>query len=243
MPSQMDAVVSRARASLATAGLTVAGEDLARPWGGFLLISQTDIRGFIQAYFSDTGMQEAGEHPALSPKLLLVAPGQRLSWQYHRRRSEIWRIVEWPVGISRSLTDEETPMRSYAPGEVLRLELGERHRLIGLETWGVVAEIWQHTDAASPSDELDIVRVAVDPLHRRLRSHLNRKQHKEDAVPGRLRNPPQFTLRRSSLGGAASHLSGLALYGSVPRLQRTYAQARRTARPPVATTTHRLGKT
>lgn len=53
-------------------------------------------------------------------------------------------------------------MRSYSPGEVLRLELGERHRLIGLQTWGVVAEIWQHTDAASPSDELDIVRVADD---------------------------------------------------------------------------------
>jgi hypothetical protein len=53
-------------------------------------------------------------------------------------------------------------MRSYGAGEVLRLELGERHRLIGLETSGVVAEIWQHTDAASPSDERDIVRVADD---------------------------------------------------------------------------------
>jgi hypothetical protein len=53
-------------------------------------------------------------------------------------------------------------MRSYAPGEVLRLELGERHPLIGLETWGVVAEIWQHIDAASPSDEHDIVRVSDD---------------------------------------------------------------------------------
>ena len=159
---QMDAVVSRARASLATAGLAVAGEDLTRPWGGFLLISQTDIRRFIQAYFPDTGMRESGEHLALSPKLLLVTPGRRLSWQYHRRRSEIWRVVEGPVGISRSLTDEEAPMHSYNAGKVLRLELGERHRLIGLETWGVVAEIWQHTDAASPSDELDIVRVRDD---------------------------------------------------------------------------------
>jgi mannose-6-phosphate isomerase len=139
----------------------VADEDLTRPRGGFLLISQADIRRFIQAYFPDTGMHKAGEL-ALSPKLLLVAPGRRLSWQYHRRRSEIWRIVEGPVGISRSPTDEEAPMRGYAPGEVLRMELGERHRLIGLETWGVVAEIWQHTDATSPSDELDIVRVRDD---------------------------------------------------------------------------------
>jgi mannose-6-phosphate isomerase len=162
MPSQMDAVVSRARTSLANTGLAVAGEDLTRPWGGFLLISQADIRRFIQTYFPDPGMHEAGEQLALSPKLLLVAPEQRLSWQYHRRRSEIWRVVEGPVGISRSHTDEEALMRSYAPGEVLRLELGERHRLIGLDTWGVVAEIWQHVDAASPSDEFDIVRVADD---------------------------------------------------------------------------------
>jgi mannose-6-phosphate isomerase-like protein (cupin superfamily) len=162
MPAKIGAVVSRARASLVTVGLTVVDEDLARPWGGFLLISQADVREFIQVYFPGEGLQHARDQPALSPKLLVVAPGRRLSWQYHRRRSEIWRVVEGPVGVSRSLTDEEAPMRSYAPGEVLSLELGERHRLIGLQTWGVIAEIWQHIDAASPSDELDIVRVADD---------------------------------------------------------------------------------
>ncbi len=162
MPSQIDAVMSRARAYLASAGLTVVGEDLARPWGGFLLISQSMVREFAQVYFPAAGLQDVGEQLELSPKLLMVAPGRRLSWQYHRRRSEIWRVVEGPVGISRSLGDEETPMRSYGAGEILRLELGERHRLIGLQRWGVVAEIWQHTDATSPSDELDIVRVCDD---------------------------------------------------------------------------------
>jgi len=158
----MDAVVSRARASLDDAGLSVVGEDLARPWGGFLLISQSDVREFIGVYFPDSDLHEDGEQLALSPKLLVVAPGRRLSWQYHRRRSEIWRIIEGPVGISRSLDDEEMPMRCYDAGEALRLELGERHRLIGLQKWGVIAEIWQHTDATSPSDERDIVRVADD---------------------------------------------------------------------------------
>ena len=162
MPSQIDAITSRARASLARAGLTVVGEDLARPWGGFLLISQSEVQKFIQAYFPDTGLRAIGEQLALSPKLLLVAPGRRLSWQYHRRRSEIWRVLKGPVGISQSSSDEETPMRSYDAGEILRLELGERHRLIGLKQWGVIAEIWQHTDIASPSDEHDIVRVSDD---------------------------------------------------------------------------------
>jgi hypothetical protein len=53
-------------------------------------------------------------------------------------------------------------MRSYGVGEVLHLDLGERHRLVGLGAWGVVAEIWRHTDVSSPSDEHDIVRVADD---------------------------------------------------------------------------------
>ena len=42
------------------------------------------------------------------------------------------------------------------------MEMGERHRLVGLENWGVVAEFWQHTDPDHPSDEDDIVRVQDD---------------------------------------------------------------------------------
>jgi hypothetical protein len=32
----------------------------------------------------------------------------------------------------------------------------------GFDDWGVIAKIWQHTDTASPSDELDIVCVCDD---------------------------------------------------------------------------------
>jgi hypothetical protein len=45
---------------------------------------------------------------------------------------------------------------------------------------------------------------------------------KTDAVPSRLRNPPPVKLKSSPVsGGAASHLGGLALCGSVPRLEKT----------------------
>jgi hypothetical protein len=37
-----------------------------------------------------------------------------------------------------------------------------RHRLVGLGDWGVLAEIWQHTDLQNPSDEEDIVRLQDD---------------------------------------------------------------------------------
>ena len=38
----------------------------------------------------------------------------------------------------------------------------ERHRLVGLDKIGVVAEIWIHTDLNNPSDENDIVRISDD---------------------------------------------------------------------------------
>ena len=66
------------------------------------------------------------------------------------------------MGIVRSTTDEEGEMLRLEVGETIVLEKGERHRLMGLENWGVVAEFWQHTDPCYPSDEDDIVRVQDD---------------------------------------------------------------------------------
>ena len=47
-------------------------------------------------------------------------------------------------------------------GEVIVLQKGERHRLIGHESYGIVTEIWQHTDSEHPSAEDDIVRLQDD---------------------------------------------------------------------------------
>ena len=47
------------------------------------------------------------------------------------------------------------------PGDQIKLQQGIRHRLVGLKDFGVVAEIWQHTDPV-PSDEDDIIRVQDD---------------------------------------------------------------------------------
>lgn len=52
-------------------------------------------------------------------------------------------------------------MVTYIEGNQVKLQQGERHRLIGLKDFGIVAEIWQHTDSV-PSDEDDIVRVQDD---------------------------------------------------------------------------------
>lgn len=41
-------------------------------------------------------------------------------------------------------------------GDTITLQQGDRHRLVGLDDWGFVAEIWQHTDTENPSDENDM---------------------------------------------------------------------------------------
>ena len=137
-------------------------KDFDRPWGGFFVIDEVQAQEFANTYFDGldvSGLRVAGK---LSPKILLVKPEARLSWQYHHRRKETWRVVEGPVGIARSLTDEQGSVEEFTTGKTVVMEMGERHRLIGLENWGVVAEFWQHTDPDHPSDEDDIVRVQDD---------------------------------------------------------------------------------
>jgi mannose-6-phosphate isomerase-like protein (cupin superfamily) len=95
-------------------------------------------------------------------KISIVKPAARLSWQYHNRRAEIWQVYIGSAGIIRSDSDVENEMKVYNEGEQIVLQQGERHRLIGLDDFCVVAEIWQHTDANHPSNEDDIIRVQDD---------------------------------------------------------------------------------
>ena len=97
----------------------------------------------------------------MSPKILMIKPQVKLSWQYHNRRAEIWQVYQGKVGVVQSETDIETEMKVYDVGSQLKLNQGVRHRLIGLDDYAVVAEIWQHTDKI-PSDEDDIIRVQDD---------------------------------------------------------------------------------
>jgi mannose-6-phosphate isomerase-like protein (cupin superfamily) len=143
-------------------GFKIASEDHHRPWGGFFVIDEAQAQKFIQTFFPHLKPSDFSAGMKLSPKILVVAPGKRLSWQYHHRRSEVWRVIGGTAAISTSPTDAEQPARPLQHGETISLSQGERHRLIGAEEFGIIAEIWQHTDASHPSDEDDIVRVQDD---------------------------------------------------------------------------------
>ncbi len=136
--------------------------DDTRPWGGFLCIDERDNKIFIDKFFPHLTQEELQISGKLSPKILIVAPERRLSWQYHFRRAEIWKVINGKVKVVTSDTDEETKNEVLTEGMIVELGKGERHRLIGLEDWGVIAEIWRHTDHENPSDESDIVRLQDD---------------------------------------------------------------------------------
>lgn len=143
-------------------GFNIINKDFDRPWGGFLVIDESQAPEFIKKYFSHLSLEDFSGFEKLSPKILIVAPNKRLSWQYHHRRAEIWKLIAGTAGVVVSDTDKENIPLPLQVGQVINLKCGERHRLLGSSGYGVIAEIWQHTDKENPSDESDIVRVQDD---------------------------------------------------------------------------------
>ena len=143
-------------------GFKIISRDFKRPWGGFLVIDESQAQGFADAFFDGINVETLKIGGKLSPKILIVSPNSKLSWQYHHRRAEIWRVIKGKVGISRSFDNIEKPVKILNENDQIKLKKGERHRLIGLDDFAVVSEIWQHTDPDYPSDENDIVRISDD---------------------------------------------------------------------------------
>ncbi len=156
-------VFEKVSAYLEVKNLAIDKKDTTRPWGGFFVIDENEAEKFIELYFPHLTKAELNISGKLSPKILVVAAEKRLSWQYHHRRAEIWKLIGGVAGVVTSDTDDEKETTHLNIGDIIQLKQGERHRLIGLEGgWGIIAEIWRHTDAENPSDEDDIVRVQDD---------------------------------------------------------------------------------
>ena len=136
--------------------------DKTRPWGGFYVIDESQSQQFIDFFFKDFPEKKRQTLGKLSPKILMVQGGKRLSWQYHLRRAEIWKVLNGEVGVMTSNNDKEGDLQLKKKDDIIILKQGERHRLIGTQSWGIIAEIWQHTDVGHPSNEEDIVRVQDD---------------------------------------------------------------------------------
>lgn len=160
-----EAFVGEIAGYVTDAGYTIVELNDKKPWGAYIRIASDEADRFVEEFFPGLTPEEARlgmKDAELSPKLLIVAPNQRLSWQYHDRRAERWTFLT-EGGYNKSMTDDEGEVVVAQPDHVVQFAKGERHRLVGVDgKYAIVAEIWQHTDASAPSDEDDIVRLADD---------------------------------------------------------------------------------
>ena len=142
--------------------LNVISKDILRPWGGFYVLDEFQAQIFSDLFFNKLDLSKLKYSGKLSPKILVIKPKMRLSWQYHYRRSEIWRVIKGSIKVINS--DDNTEQNEYIlnKGDQIEIKKEERHRIVGLDEYALVAEIWIHTDKENPSNEEDIVRVQDD---------------------------------------------------------------------------------
>ncbi len=138
-------------------------EQIEKPWGVSIRIDDGQLNKFLELYYQNVDLPSFDAATSQSPKFLIVAPGKKLSWQVHERRTEIWKVIHGPVGVVRNEQDElPDTMDTFKEGEIITIGDQIRHRLVGLDQWGVIAEIWVHKDAQNISDEEDIRRIVDD---------------------------------------------------------------------------------
>ena len=92
-------------------GFEIIEKDFERPWGGFLVISEKQSQEFANKFFDGINVENIKIGGKLSPKILVVKPNSKLSWQYHHRRAEIWKVYKGEVGVSRSFDDNQSPLK------------------------------------------------------------------------------------------------------------------------------------
>ena len=104
-----------------------------RPWGSFENLLDTDY---------------------CKVKRIIVKPGQRLSYQYHHKRTEHWVIVQGDAIVT--LNDEEY---IFGEGMVVEIPVGTKHRVKNEFDKNL---IFIETQTGTYFGEDDIVRLEDD---------------------------------------------------------------------------------
>lgn len=111
----------------------IAIESEERPWGRFFVLH---------------------DEPNYKIKRIEVDPRGRLSYQYHRRRSEAWTIVE---GVGSITLDGK--IKDYTVGETVLIPQGIKHRI---ENKSTKKTVFIEVQTGSYFGEDDIVRIEDD---------------------------------------------------------------------------------
>ena len=92
------------------------------------------------------------ENKSCTVKLIYVNANSRLSLQYHKKRSEFWKVIK---GSAMVEIDEKTII--LEEGETITIPRQARHRVLARERECIILEI-----AYGRFDENDIVRIEDD---------------------------------------------------------------------------------
>ena len=91
-------------------------------------------------------------------KRIIVKPGQRLSYQYHHKRSECWVVVQGRATVT--LDDKEFEYESGNQfGNIVNIPVGTKHRVRNDEE---IYLIFIETQTGTYFGEDDIVRLEDD---------------------------------------------------------------------------------
>lgn len=104
-----------------------------RPWGNFKILH---------------------EEAKTKVKRITVYPGQRLSYQYHQKRSERWIIVEGDGLFTLNGID-----RLVKSGDTISIAVGDAHRI---KNTGKTDLIFVEVQLGEGFDESDIFRIEDD---------------------------------------------------------------------------------
>ena len=105
-----------------------------RPWGNYVVLEG-----------------DASDHKV---KRIVVAPGQRLSYQRHEHRAEHWFVV---AGSGRVTVDDV--VRAVGPGDSVDIAVGQAHRA---EALGPAPLIFIEVQTGASFAEDDIERLSDD---------------------------------------------------------------------------------
>ena len=75
-------------------GFQIVDSNFEKPWGAYFCIDEKQVRAFGDKFFDGIDVDSLKVKNKLSPKILIVKPNMRLSWQYHNRRTEIWQVFK-----------------------------------------------------------------------------------------------------------------------------------------------------
>jgi mannose-6-phosphate isomerase len=92
------------------------------------------------------------ENKSCTVKLIYVNANSRLSLQYHKKRSEFWKVIK---GTAMVEINEKRIV--LAEGETITIPRQAKHRVLALESECIILEI-----AYGRFDENDIVRLEDD---------------------------------------------------------------------------------